>query len=189
MNTVPYPWASHDAGTLPWLAVAGYLVATLLCAWQASRSKLGSERLFWIFAALAMLALGINKQLDLQTQLTAFGRQWARNGGWYEQRREFQALFIRGIVFAGAAVLVLLGWLVRNLRLGVWVALLGLALLGTFVAVRAASFHHVDIMMRTPVIGLKLHAVLELAGIAVVMLGAALPRPKPRPCRRPGYPA
>ena len=93
MNTVPYQWASHDAGTLPWVAVAGYLLGALLCGWQASRGKAGAERLFWILAAIAMLALGLNKQLDLQTQLTALGRQWARDGGWYKQRREFQAVF------------------------------------------------------------------------------------------------
>lgn len=187
MNTVPYHWASHDAGTLPWVAVAGYLVGALLCGWQAGRGKPGAERLFWILAALAMLVLGLNKQLDLQTQLTAIGRKWARDGGWYQQRREFQALFIIIGALVGAAAFGALFWLVRGLRLGVWVALLGLAMLGLFVMVRAASFHHIDVFMRTPVLGLKLHTVLELAGILVVILGAALPRPKPKPYRRPGY--
>ena len=187
MNTVPYHWASHDAGTLPWVAVAGYLIGALLCGWQVGRSKAGAERLFWILAAAGMLALGLNKQLDLQTQLTAIGRQWARDGGWYAQRREFQTMFIAGGAVVGALAFAALFWLVRGLRLGVWVALLGLAMLGGFVMIRAASFHHIDVFMRTPVAGLKLHTVLELAGILVVILGAALPRPQPKPYRRPGY--
>lgn len=187
MNTVPYHWASHDAGTLPWVAVAGYLIGALLCGWQTTRSKAGAERAFWILATIAMLALGLNKQLDLQTQLTAIGRRWAREGGWYGQRREIQAVAIVTGGLVGAAALAGLFWLVRGLRLGVWVALLGLALLGGFVMVRAASFHHIDVFMRTPVAGLKLHTVLELAGILVVIIGAALPRPAPKAYRRPGY--
>jgi hypothetical protein len=187
MNTVPYHWASQDAGTLPWVAVAGYLVGALLCGWQATRSKAGAERLFWILASIAMLALGLNKQLDLQTQLTAIGRQWARDGGWYYQRREFQAAFIVTGALVGTLGLLGLFWLIRGLRLGVWVTLIGLAMLALFIMVRAASFHHIDIFMRRPVIGLKLHTVLELAGILVVIIGAALPRPRPKPYRRPGY--
>lgn len=187
MNTVPGHWASQDAGNLPWVAVAGYLIGALLCGWQARRSPAGAERTFWILATLAMLALGINKQLDLQTQLTAIGRQRARQGGWFEQRREYQLLFIHAVGLAGAVGFAVSGWLVRGLRAGVWVTLVGLVLLGGFVMIRAASFHHVDIVLRTEVAGLRLHMLLEFAGILIVIIGAALPRPGPRVYRRPGY--
>ncbi|WP_310498859.1 hypothetical protein [Sandarakinorhabdus sp.] len=183
-------WASQDAGTLPWVAVAGYVAGAALCGWQRgceSGRAPPRERLFWTLAALAMLALGINKQLDLQTALTAFGRQWARSGGWYEQRRAFQAGLVMAAVVAAVIAAGALGWLVRGLRAGVIVALAGLCLLGLFVLIRAASFHHIDVALRTAVLGLKLHAVLELAGIAVVIAGALLRSPRPAPGRRPGY--
>jgi hypothetical protein len=188
MNTVPSQWASHDAGALPWLAVALYLVAACLCLWRC-RGTAGRERWFWLLAGLAMLLLGLNKQLDLQTQLTALGRQLARDGGWYGQRRAFQRAVVLGggglvlAVFAGIA------WLVRGLGSAVMVTLTGLALLGLFVIVRAASFHHVDLALRAPVLGVQLHAVLELAGIGVFILGALLRRRvrAPVPLRRLGY--
>jgi hypothetical protein len=63
-------------------------------------------------------------------------------------------------------------WFVRGLGLSVFITLGGLAMLGVFVLVRAASFHHVDVALRAPVFGLKLHVVLELVGIAVVIFGA-----------------
>jgi len=42
----------------------------------------------------AFLALGINKQLDLQTALTEAGRVLARYQGWYEQRQFVQLVVI-----------------------------------------------------------------------------------------------
>jgi hypothetical protein len=181
-------WSVHDAGALPWLATAGYFAAGGLCAWRW-RTAQGRERRFWLLAALALLALGLNKELDLQTELTAFGRQLARNGGWYANRRAFQALFVLAGGAAGLALLAGLAWLVRGLRAGVQVTLAGLGVLALFVMVRAASFHHLDVLMGRRVLGLKLHIVLELAGIAMVIIGALLPRRSvtPAPHRRPGY--
>lgn len=169
-------WASQDAGTLPWLAVAGYLVAAVLCLRQRRAVATPRERLFWLLAAVAMLMLGVNKQLDLQTALTAWGRQLARDGGWYGQRRAFQAGFVLMAGVATLAMAIGLAWLVRGLRARVTVALVGLSLLGLFVLVRAASFHHFDVALRFPVLGLKLHTVLELLGIALVIAGAGWPQ-------------
>jgi hypothetical protein len=167
-------WTSGDAGTLPWVAVAGYLVGAFLC-WRQSRTvATRRERLFWLFAALVMLALGINKQLDLQTALTAWGRQMARDGGWYAERRAFQRNFIIASIVSLSVLGASVAWFVRGLRLPVFVTLGGLTMLGVFVLIRAASFHHFDTALRAPVLGLRLHVVLELAGIAVVIFGAIL---------------
>lgn len=172
-------WASNDAGTLPWLAVAGYLIGAGLCLWQRGGTESERERLFWLVAALVMLALGINKQLDLQTALTAMLRARARENDWFDQRREIQRVFVIAVGVGGIVLCAGLAWLVRGLRLSVMAALLGLCLLVMFVAVRTASFHHVDVVMRTPLVGLKLHTVLELAGIAIVIIAAAIKPPGP----------
>ncbi|PZN92614.1 MAG: hypothetical protein DCF31_15555 [Alphaproteobacteria bacterium] len=176
MTASPPIWASQDAGTLPWLAVAGYLVGAALCLWRRGGADAGRERLFWLVAALLLLGLGLNKQLDLQTMLTDWGRRAAREGGWYAQRRALQLAFVAAAAVAVLLVGAGLAGLVRGLRLRVRVVLAGLALLGAFVLVRVASFHHIDVAMRTPVLGLKLYTVLELAGIAIVIAGAAWPR-------------
>jgi hypothetical protein len=180
IDTNPY-WASHDAGTLPWLAVAGYLAAALLCGLHFRAATIPRERIFWLFAATTMLAMGINKQLDLQTMLTAMGRNWAREGGWYEQRRTFQAFFILAVAIVVTGGTAWLARLVRGLNMAVYTALAGLGLLALFILIRAASFHHLDVAMRTGIFGLKLHTVLELAGIAVVIAGARMHRRTKRP--------
>ncbi|MBC7522811.1 MAG: hypothetical protein H7268_17175 [Sandarakinorhabdus sp.] len=178
MNGAAPAWASHDAGTLPWLAVSGYLIAAGLCLWRRGPAATPRERLFWLLAALAMLALGINKQLDLQTALTAALRTTAKDNGWFDQRREIQRIFVIAVTVGGVVVCAGLAWLVRGLRPAVLSVLVGLCLLAVFVAVRAASFHHIDVVMRMSVLGLKLHTVLELLGIAIVALAATSAGPK-----------
>jgi hypothetical protein len=44
-----------------------------------------------------LFALGINKQLDLQTALTELGRVLALSQGWYEQRQVVQFWFIAAL--------------------------------------------------------------------------------------------
>ncbi len=175
MTVAVSQWANHDAGTLPWLTVAAYLFAAVLCLRRVGTAANARERVFWVIAGLAMLALGLNKELDLQTALTAWGRQMARDGGWYGQRRAFQRGFVLVALVTMLAAAVWLAWLVRGLWRPVLVVGAGLCLLGLFVLVRAASFHHIDVAMRFPVLGLKLHTVLEFAGIASVVAGAAWP--------------
>jgi len=126
----------------------------------------------WKGLAIGLLLLGINKQLDLQTALTEFGRIVAHEQGWYDERQQVQIDFIMGVFLVGIwlvfAVLLLAG---RNLpRLGL--ALLGIVFLCCFVAIRASSFHHVDILLGTRVGGLKMNWILELGGIALVGVGA-----------------
>src|SRR5262249_9076970 len=48
----------------------------------------------WRTISVLFLALGINKQLDLQTALTEAGRVLARYQGWYEQRQFVQLVVI-----------------------------------------------------------------------------------------------
>lgn len=164
------------AEALAWLAVAGYLAGAWLCLRQRGLTAVPRARWFWLIAGLAMLALGLNKQLDLQTALTAWGRQLARDGGWYGQRRAVQRAFVMGAAGLALVAGLATAWAVRGLGRRVFVVLFGLCVLGLFVVVRAASFHHVDVLLRQPVLGLRLHILLELAGIAIVIAGAGLPR-------------
>lgn len=126
----------------------------------------------WKAMAVALLLLGINKQLDLQTAITEIGRILAAKQGWYERRQRIQIDFIIGIVVMGGwllcSVLLLAG---RNLpRLGL--ALVGIVFLGCFVAIRASSFHHVDRLLGADLDGLKINWIMELGGIALVGAGA-----------------
>lgn len=172
MPRPPLPFLSaHDHGVGPWVVVAGYGVACALAVLAARRSG-DDERRFWWAVAFGLLLLGINKQLDLQTDLTVFVRGRALAEGWYAQRRAVQADFIHALALATLGVLAGLAWLTRRARTGVRVALAGVALLGAFVLLRAASFHHVDSALVARFAGTRVHLLIELGGIMVVAGGA-----------------
>ena len=45
-------------------------------------------------------------------------------------------------------------------------------MIGIFILIRAASFHHVDRMLGEQVMCLKMNWILELGGISLILLGA-----------------
>jgi hypothetical protein len=91
-----------DPTPLGWITVAAYAAAAVL-AWRnaGAARRTAVPHSFWIALTALMLALGINKQLDLQTWLSQAGRDLAIAQGWWEQRRAVQAVFI-ALLAAGA---------------------------------------------------------------------------------------
>ena len=164
-----------------WITVAAYFSAALL-AYSAQRlhsddlaNKAGSANakslaLFWLLVAGTLVLLGINKQLDLQTWLTEVGRDLAQAQGWYAERRPIQALFVAALTIVGLAGMAILIVILRRLFRQVGDGLFGLGLLVTFIAVRAASFHHVDQLLKSGVV--RLNWALELGGIGLIALSA-----------------
>ena len=53
-------------------------------------------------------------------------------------------------------------------------SLIGLGFLACFVVMRAASFHHVDQLLRWQFAGLTMNGFLELSGIGLMAIGAIL---------------
>jgi hypothetical protein len=160
-----------------WLTVAVYLVAGL-AAGASARAVLGAEagdrreRVFWWITAGTLLALAVNKQLDLQSLLTMIARCHAQLSGWYNDRRIVQEVFIILIAVAGVLSLALMALILRGILGRVWPALLGLGFVCLFVVVRAASFHHVDIFLGSAIGGIKMNWLLELPGPTLVALVA-----------------
>src|SRR5437868_6520558 len=84
-----------DPPVVGWVTVAVYAAAAVMCGVAAVRA--GAERTrkrFFAVLAGVMAALGVNKQLDLQTWLTLTGKKLAVSEGWYGQRRSVQFAFI-----------------------------------------------------------------------------------------------
>jgi hypothetical protein len=152
----------------------------------------------WAGLALMLLLLGINKQLDLQSLLTEIGRIAARDEGWYEARRTVQVVFILLLLVTGAWALRALWRIARGHLAQMRMALFGALGLVAFVAIRAASFHHVDLLIGTEVAGVDLNAWLEIGAITVIAVGAArqigvgrsspVPPPPAPPRARPAPP-
>jgi hypothetical protein len=171
-----------DPTFVGWLTVLAYLAAAWRCLRAAQRlapaaaglAAARRERLVWMTLAALFVALGINKQLDLQSLFTEVGRKIAYRGGWYEERRQVQVVFILAVALVGMAGIVTSVRFVRHATLGARVAVLGTALVAAFLVIRAASFHHVDRFIGSRWLGLKANWLLELGGIAVVIGGTVL---------------
>jgi hypothetical protein len=170
-------WGPGDNNVVGWATVLVYLWAAF-AAMRAAQALTGPEglarreRWFWWVAAGFMLALAVNKQLDLQTLLTLLARCHAQLTGWYDIRRIVQRDFILGVAACGVGVLALLTYLLRGILGRVGLALLGLGFVCVFVVVRAASFHHVDSLLGTWVFGIKMNWILELPGPILVAVVA-----------------
>lgn len=166
-----------DAHPLGWTATLGALCAALVAAAVARRGAFpaasrGREAAFWVLLALVMALYALNKQLDLQTYVTATGRCMARAQGWYADRRGVQRDFVLALLaVTGLAGLLLFVWL-RGTLTRTGPALLGLVLLGGFVAVRAASIHHMDVALRAEIFSIRLWRLWELGAIALVLVAA-----------------
>lgn len=166
-----------DPTLVGWVTTFAYLGAAFL-AFRAGTPRQGrllakQHRLLWQGIAAFLFALGLNKQLDLQTAFTQIFRTLSYRTGWHEVRRTVEFWFV---VFFGLAALLVMVWLVllarsagRELR----IAVAGIALVGAFVVVRAATFHHVDHFRGAHWVMLVGTWVFELSGIVVVALGAA----------------
>lgn len=167
-----------DPTFMGWFTVAAYFTVAYLC-WRAYRVARPpsifdprSITRIWLGLGLLFVALGVNKQLDLQSLFTQIGRSMARDEGWYARRREVQAIFIVLLALGGSSVIIWLFWLTRNALRTYGLALIGAVFTVLFVIIRAASFHRVDNMLGWSFVGLEMNWILELSGIACVGAGA-----------------
>ena len=166
-----------DPSVMGWLTVAGYIVAAISCGRTALQTPITpgparNRRLTWLVMTAVMAALALNKQLDLQSLLTDIGRVAARHQGWYAERRSFQKWLVLGtLALSGLTVSFLIFRFQTFWKQNVLLAA-GIALLTTFIIVRAISFHHVDTLLKTKVVGIKLNWAFELGGITIITLAS-----------------
>ena len=162
-----------DPSIMGWITVAFYFSTALISAFCAVHNK--NDRTgfrFWGLIALFLLLLGINKQLDLQSFFTEVGRIIAREEGWYGKRRTVQFVFVIFVFCIGLTAVVTVWWLLRNDWSRFILPLTGFLLLITFIVIRAASFHHVDLFLKWNPAGVRMNWFFELGGTGIVFGGA-----------------
>ncbi len=173
---MPTPRGVGDFTAQGWLVFLSYFAVAALCYRAASSCWRDGEprRLCRVWIALAgiLVLLGVNKQLDLHVWLNSFGRRLAESEGWYQNRWIAQVTFFGGFAVAVVAVFLFLIWLAWGHLREVSGALCGMAALGAFLVIRAISFDVVD--LRTYIGGIKLHEILELMGILLLGVSAAI---------------
>ena len=107
-----------DPTVLGWVTVAAYLGAAIVCGLASLREPMpdgtrrprGRPSRFWLILAGLMLALGVNKQLDLQSLVTQIGRDVVRALDLYSGRRELQIGFIAVVILSCLATVAGLLW-------------------------------------------------------------------------------
>jgi len=168
-----------DPTVMGWLTVVLYVLAAISCWITARKLRLTAEYAedarelrAWRSIAAAFLALGVNKQLDLQTALTEAGRVLAQFQGWYDQRRAVQVAFIVAVAITCLiAAIILVRWAYKA-PAATWLALTGSVMVIGYVLIRAASFHHVDRFIHERFLGFRWNWILEMGGIGVVLVAS-----------------
>ena len=180
-----FAFAAYDDGgwragivsltTFGWLTLAIYLIAVFCCVRQVRIVKMrGGGTKFWIFLAIFLLLLAINKQIDLQSWFMQVAKYTPIANGWYEYKEPIQialiSIAVLGILIVGVAsrLYLLSSW--RHYPL----AWLGAILLFAIILMRAASYPDVDILINRDVLGIKINVILELGAVILIILGALL---------------
>lgn len=181
LDCIPTYWQPGigDPSLAGWLTVLLYVLVGLLAFRVAGRAAFpvttrGRERSFWIIVGCLMLCLAVNKQLDLQSALTAAGRCLARMQGWYDQRRTVQMDFLIGLAMLAALFLAGMLALLRGSWARTGLAAIGLAFVCGFVLMRAVGFHHFDRMLGLPVMGMRANVLLEWTGPVLIAVSGTL---------------
>jgi hypothetical protein len=183
-----------DPTFMGWLTVVAYAAASFT-AWLAARrakrspGTVGGSRITWTLVAILMLLLCINKQLDLQSLFTDIGRVFAWKQGWYGERRGLQKWFILGVLATSSIATLILAIKYHAFWRKHFLLAIGLSFLLTFIVVRAISFHHFDVFLKSAVAGVRMNWFLELTGIALVWLAAILDYRKPKRAPKPVWKA
>ena len=161
-----------DPSIMGWFTVASYFACAGVACLAAVRNRERDSKAWalWVTIAILMVALGINKQLDLQSLLTEIGRQIARAQGWFEMRRTVQFWFI--VLFGTMSLTVYIWYIItfRSMIRRSWLAFCGLFFLMSFIVIRATSFHHVDMLIHYELEGVRMNWVFELSGIYMILL-------------------
>jgi hypothetical protein len=157
-----------------WTTVVLYLVTSWRCfvlAGSLLRRQASSrrEQLGWMALAALFLALGINKQLDLQSALTELGRAILSHANWMDYKVKIQVGFIGVVITICILTALVVAIMLRGAHPAAWLATFGTILIVGFVTIRASSFHHMDRFIDSRFLMLRWNWLLEIGGISLVL--------------------
>jgi hypothetical protein len=151
-------------------AISCYMTTRALDAKDAGRSR---ELLTWRCLSALFLVLGVYKQLDHSIEIGEAVRAFAYSESWYDQRRFVQRAFIVvvAITCVTAGHFILRGS--RTMPAATRLALSGATIMLSFVLIRAASLHNIDLFLRDEtILGLRWDWILETGAICVVLVAS-----------------
>lgn len=168
------PWFVNMLSPARWAIVAAYLCVAwqCLCATRRNDTLPRLERKAWRLIALVMLLLAITRLIDWPAVLLDVARHYAVRQGWYAMRAVFQTGAIGLIVLLAVVGVAVLRKQACVLPRAALISLGGLIVLLAFCAARAVSLHAVDVFFGLSIAGVRLHWMIEVAGILAIAIGA-----------------
>jgi hypothetical protein len=168
-------------GTGPWLSGAAHAAVALACFGVVTLQRRRPADFggavaptAWLLIGLFVLALGVNRLLDLQGMATEAIRQWAKDHHWYNQRQGYQVAIMLGAVAAIDCGFLAAAFCVRRSLLLLGLPLVGAAALANRLVLLAISLHNADRVMNARLAGLSVSSMIEVFGLACVAVGTAL---------------
>lgn len=168
-----------DPHLLGWITAVCYLFAAVLTFLIVKRvddfyTEAGKSRAFWLGLTVLLVFLGLNKQLDLQTYLSAMVKCHAILSGWYEHRQEFKLIFVMVIAAVFLMLLIfILSFFGENLSKDKF-AIAGIVFLLGFILIHASYFYYFDMPVINKFYETGLNWVLEFIGIFFINLQSLL---------------
>ncbi len=162
-----------------WLRVLGYGLAAAACLHaglrERSRRPSGPSRdiwpTFWFLTAALLAVMALARAADLGELVSDFGRRTARDEGWYEIRREYQAIAVASVGAIWFVSVVLAVWRVPERRRRYLPSALVVFSLVCFAGIRIISLHQVDTLLyNRPILGVRIVTIVELTGVALTIL-------------------
>jgi len=125
--------------------------------------------LFMTAAVLLVMAAGATGHVD--DWLTDIGRRRARADGWYEQRRDLQALLVGSVGVIWFVVTAIAIWRVPERRRRYLASALVVFTLMCLAGVRLTSLHQVDaVLLRRQIAGVTIGLALEMGLLALLVV-------------------
>ncbi len=167
------PWINFDDHSFfGWMTVLAYFLTSIRTGYKAKAAlHHGKDVIFWLLLTGMIIFLGLNKQLDLHTNLTEVLKEMAKSQGWYGERRKLQVLFIVVLGLSVPIIFLFLRVMLADLWKRYKSIFAGVILLMVFIVIRAASFHHVQLLLYQNIGVIRFYQLLELLAIAVIFMG------------------
>ena len=162
-----------------WLRVIAYGVAAAAALHagmreQRRRPHAASREIwpaFWFLTAALLAVMALARAADIGELVSQFGRRTARDEGWYEIRREYQAAAVASVGAIWFIAVVVAVWRVPERRRRYLPAALVVFTLVCFAGIRIISLHQVDTLLyNRPIRGVRIVSIVELTGVALTIL-------------------
>ena len=126
---------------------------------------------FWFLTSALLAVMALGRAAEIGELVSEFGRREAREEGWYEIRREYQAAAVATVGAIWFVAVVVAVWRVPERRRRYLPAALFVFTLVCFAGIRVISLHQVDTLLyNRPIHGVRIVAIVELTGISLTIL-------------------